>query len=51
LKGVCSSKDLRAGWVLAWEGNAEPMLLEQPGSCAVYGKDAVAAAVSPVQMG
>lgn len=32
-----------------WEGNAEPMLLGKPVSCAVY-NDAVAAAVSNVKV-
>lgn len=46
--GACSSKDLRAVWVLLWEQNAKPMLSEKLVSCAAYRKDVVATAVSHV---
>lgn len=38
------------GWGLPWGGNAEPMLSGKPVSCAVYSSDAVAAALSHVQV-
>lgn len=48
LKGACSSKDVRVGFAL-WR-NAEPMLSGKPVSWAVYSNDAVAAALSHMQM-